>query len=315
MNLVDTLLDRAVVPGYTKIGYALRRRGCPADYPRSGSLAGKRCLVTGAGGVLGRQTALDLARLGGTVHLLVRNEVKGRAALDELAAAVPAAELHLEVCDVSSLASVRAFAADFAARVDALHVLVHNAGVLPPRREESPEGHEITLATHVLGPVLMTELLLSVLAAGHGRVVLVSSGGMYGQRLPADDLEYNQGDYSGTTAYARTKRVQVTLTPLLQQRWAHAGVQVHAMHPGWADTPGVTTSLPLFAKMTGPLLRDAAQGADTVVWLAATEPPPTAGRFWHDREPRPTHYVSAARESETDRDRVLREVLDDCGLQ
>ncbi|MGZ4493738.1 MAG: SDR family NAD(P)-dependent oxidoreductase [Nocardioides sp.] len=313
-QLLDTVLDRAVVPGYTSVGYAVRSRSWRADDPRPGSLRGKRCLVTGAGSGLGKQTALELARLGGTVHLLVRNAEKGRDALAEVAAAVPGADLHLEVCDVSSLAAVRAFAADFLGRVEALHVLVHNAGVLPPERQESVDGHEVTLATHVLGPLLMTDRLLPALKAGRARVVLVSSGGMYAQKLPAHDLEYTRGSYSGTSAYARTKRVQVELLPLLQQRWGGHGVTVSAMHPGWADTPGVTSSLPLFAKVVGPALRNAHQGADTVVWLAATEPPPRGGLFWHDREPRPTHYLPSTRPSAEDVERVWVACLDACGL-
>ena len=314
-RIVDTALDRAVVPGYTSIGHAVRRRGWPADDPRPDALRGRRCLVTGAGGGLGRETAAALARLGGTVHLLVRNEVRGRAALDAVAAEVPGADLHLELCDVSSLTSVRAFAAELAGRVPALHVLVHNAGVLPATRQESVDGHELSLATHVLGPLLMTELLRPALAAAAGaRVVLVASGGMYAQRLPADDLEYTHGGYRGSTAYARSKRVQVALTPLLQERWAADGVTVSAMHPGWADTPGVTSSLPVFARLTKPLLRDAAQGADTVVWLAATEPAPPGGLFWHDRAARPTHYLGLHRESAAERDRVWRYCLAAVGL-
>ena len=116
---------------------------------------------------------------------------------------------------------------------------------------------------------------------------MVTSGGMYGQRLRADDPEYLQGDYSPTTAYARSKRAQVELLPVLDQRWGGSGISVHATHPGWADTPGVVDSLPTFHRVTGPLLRDAEGGADTTVWLAATEPVPTGGRLWHDRRPRP----------------------------
>lgn len=312
--LLDTLLDRAVVPGYTRIGYRLRSRAWAEDDPRPDALRGRRALVTGAGSGLGKQTALELVRLGATVHLLVRNEVKGRAALDEVARAVPGADLHLELCDVSDLSAVRAFAAALTGRVPGLDVLVHNAGVLPPERRESVDGHEVTLATHVLGPLLLTELLRGPLAAAHGRVIWVSSGGMYAQRLPADDPEYTRGDYSGTRAYARTKRIQVALLPLLQQRWGPDGVTVAAMHPGWADTPGVTESLPMFDKVMKPLLRDAHQGADTIVWLAATEPAPAGGRFWHDRAPRTTHYLPATRESERDRQRVWDYCRDAAGL-
>lgn len=313
-HLLDTVLDRAVVPGYSRIGYLLRRRGWPADDPAAGSMAGRRVLVTGANSGLGKATARQLARLGATVHLVVRHEGRGKAALAEIAAEVPGAELHLELCDVSDLDDVRRCAADLVARLDRVDVLVHNAGALPAERTETPDGHEQTVATHVLGPVLLTELLLPLLA-GHGaRVVLVASGGMYAQRLPSDDPEYREGDYRGATAYARSKRMQVALTPVLQERWRADGVIVHAMHPGWADTPGVASSLPAFRAVTRPLLRDADAGADTVVWLAATRSSLPGGRFWHDRAERPTHYTRGTRETRAERDRLWDWVRRQTGL-
>ena len=113
----------------------------------------------------------------------------------------------------------------------------------------------MTMSLHVLGPLLMTELLRPVLGGHDARVVFVTSGGMYGQRLRADDPEFMNGEYSPTTAYARSKRAQVELLPVLADRWSGDGIGVHAMHPGWADTPGVVESLPRFHKLTGPVLR------------------------------------------------------------
>ncbi|MCX6395485.1 MAG: SDR family NAD(P)-dependent oxidoreductase [Propionibacteriales bacterium] len=302
---LDRVLDRAVVPGYSAIGYRLRRRGWSSDDPAPGSLIGKRVLVTGAGGGLGEAAALGMARLGATVHLLVRSAERAGPAVERILAALDghdgAGALEVEECDVSDPASVHRFADAFVARLGrsggALDVLVHNAGVLPATRTTAVDGHELTVATHVLGPVLMTELLLPVLerAAGGARVVLVASGGMYTQALPVDDPDFEQGRYQGATAYARSKRMQVELTGVLNDRWAGHGVAVHAMHPGWADTPGVASSLPLFRLATRPVLRTSAEGADTIVWLAATEPPPTPGGFWHDRSARPTSYRGANR--------------------
>ena len=162
------------------------------------------------------------------------------------------------------------------AGLERLDVLVHNAGAMPETRTESAQGHEMTMALHLLGPVLMTDLLRPVLAGHDARVVFVTSGGMYGQRLRADDPAYVRGEYSPTTAYARSKRAQVELLPVLARRWAPEGVVVGATHPGWADTPGIETSLPTFHRLIGPLLRDAEGGVDTTVWLAATEPAPEA---------------------------------------
>jgi dehydrogenase/reductase SDR family member 12 len=228
----------------------------------------------------------------------VRGREDGERVAAELARELPGADVTVDELDVSSLAGVRAYAAAFAGP---LHVLVHNAGVMPAEREETEEGHERMLATHVLGPHLLTKLLRPAMPGG-ARVIWVASGGMYGQRLRADDLQYLREDYKPTTGYARTKRAQVVLSGLWAQELRGDGIVSHAMHPGWADTPGIATSLPLFRRLSGPILRSHEQGADTIVWLAAAdEPGRGSGGFWHDRRERPTHYAGRTREGAADR--------------
>ena len=293
---VDTVLDRSVVGGYPRWGLALRRRlpDWPADVAPD-AMAGRSAVVTGASSGLGTAAAAALARLGATVHLVVRDTEKGERVRADLAAAVPDATLRVWRCDVSDLDDVTRFAESFGA----VDVLIHNAGLLPAERTTSKQGHELTLATHVLGPLRMTELLRPALrASGDARVVWVSSGGMYGQRLPVGDPEYTEGEFTGAAAYARTKRIQVALAPVLARRWAPDGIGVHVMHPGWADTPGVAGSLPGFHRVTERVLRDVDDGADTMVWLAAVTPPPASGLFWHDRAPRPTHLLPWTRHDE-----------------
>ncbi|CAM3888201.1 SDR family NAD(P)-dependent oxidoreductase [Nocardioides zeicaulis] len=308
---VDTALDRSVVLGYTSLGLAVRRAlpGWPAD-PAAGALEGRHVLVTGASSGLGVATAAGLADLDATVHLLVRDEAKGEGAAERIRGAQPGARLRLWRCDVGDLDDVRRFAADFATEVAELRAVVHNAGVMPTERTESAQGHELSMAVHVLGPVVMTEALRGPLRGG--RVVLVGSGGMYAQGLRADDPGYLTGDHSPTTAYARSKRMQVELAPLLARRWDDLTVAV--MHPGWADTPGVQESLPMFRRLTRPVLRDDAQGADTSVWLAAVEPAPPTGLFWHDRVPRPTSLLPTTRPSPADLDRARAWLEDAAGL-
>ena len=202
--------------------------------------------------------------------MLVRDRERGErgAGRDRRAQPGPTA-LELELCDVSSLASVREFAARFVAERAELHALVNNAGVMPPERTHTDEGFELTFATNVLGPFLLTALLLPALRRGApSRIVNVSSGGMYTQRLRADDLQLEGRDYDPPAFYAHTKRCEVILTELWAERLRGSGVGVHSMHPGWADTPGVQSSLPRFRKLMRPLLRDADQAADTIVWLA-----------------------------------------------
>jgi NAD(P)-dependent dehydrogenase (short-subunit alcohol dehydrogenase family) len=310
---VDTAMDRTVAPGFTRIGLAVRRRlpGWPAD-PAPDALAGRTAAVTGATSGLGMATAEGFARLGADVRLVVRDVEKGARVVAGLQAKVPGARLSVDRCDVSDLADVRRFAGEL--DLDRIDVLVHNAGAMPPERTESAQGHEMTMALHVLGPALMTDLLRPQLAGHDARVLFVTSGGMYGQRLRADDPEYTQGEYSPTTAYARSKRAQVELLPDFAARWAGDGVGVHATHPGWADTPGVSDSLPTFHTLTGPLLRDAAGGADTTVWLAATRPQPSSGQLWHDRRVRPTHLLRRTRTGAAERTEMWDWVRDQAGL-
>nr|NIS43200.1 SDR family NAD(P)-dependent oxidoreductase [Desulfuromonadales bacterium] len=144
---------------------------------------------------------------------------------------------------------------------------------------------------------LLTNLLIPrLIESAPSRIINVSSGGMYSQRLSISNLQNDQGEYKGSAAYARTKRGQVILTEMWAEQLADKGVTVSSMHPGWADTPGVAKSLPGFYKLTKPILRTAAEGADTIVWLAAAAEASETGRFWHDRRARPIHKTRRTRE-------------------
>ena len=292
-TFLDAALDRSLVLGYTKIGSGLRRRWWPAD-PAPGSMHGKRVVVTGATSGIGEAMARSFLDLGATVHLLGRNPDKVARYAAELRRDVPTADLVEEICDIGDLDAVRAWCADLSGRVEAIHGIVHNAGTMTRQREESPQGHELTLAAHVLGPHLMTELLLPLLGAADGAsVVFMSSGGMYGAGLRSepDEIEFREAAYDGVQGYARTKRMQVVLAEAWSDRLRGGKVRVESMHPGWVATPGVTESLPTFNKVMGPLLRTAEDGADTAVWLVATRPDSSGSRhFWHDRALRPTTF-------------------------
>ena len=304
-HVLDAVLDRLVVPGYSALGFAVRSPGWAELAPDA--LTGRTVVVTGANSGLGRATVSGVVALGGAVEMVVRDAEKGEAARAEVLAAYPGADVTVAMCDLSDLADTRRYAADLRGRRDAISGLVHNAGVLPPERSETAEGHELTLATHVLTPFLLTHELRPLLAraatpAAPSRVVFVSSGGMYTASLHTDDPEFRRGRYSGGAAYARTKRMQVVLAELLAGEFAPDGVVVHSMHPGWADTPGVASSMPGFHRVTGPLLRTSEQGADTVVWLlAGPEAGHSSGLFWHDRAPRPTHYLPRSGETPAQR--------------
>jgi NAD(P)-dependent dehydrogenase (short-subunit alcohol dehydrogenase family) len=296
---LGTLVDPFIVGSFDRIGFEIHAlRFDPNDLDVD--LGGRRCLVTGANSGIGFETARALADLGAEVVLLCRNRERGEKAAARIRAESGNARVALEVLDVSNLGDVREVGARLAeSRVD---VLVHNAGVLPDARTETSDGLELTFATHVVGPFLLTQLLRKQLEdSPDGRLIWVSSGGMYTRGLNLEDPNWKKRAYDGVVAYAETKRAQVVLAELWARELAGTSVVVSAMHPGWADTPAVATSLPRFHRLTRRILRTPAEGADTVVWLAASPKARETGRFWFDREARHTHLLPFTRKSEKER--------------
>jgi NAD(P)-dependent dehydrogenase (short-subunit alcohol dehydrogenase family) len=293
-------VDPLIVPSFDRTGFRIHSLGFQPD-DLDVDLSGRRCLVSGANSGIGYETALALADLGAELVLLCRSLERGQQAAERIRQHTGNARVSTELIDVSDLSSVRALATRIgSATVD---VLVHNAGALAGERVETRDGIELALATHVVGPWLLTHLLRDNLKrSADARVIWVSSGGMYTRRLNLEDPNWTRREYDGVIAYAETKRAQVILSELWAEEMREGGVAVNAMHPGWADTPSVEVSLPRFHRVTRSILRTPAEGADTAVWLAAC---PRAGRysgrFFFDREERRTHLLPFTRESREDR--------------
>ncbi len=298
-DLVDTALDLTVVPGFSAVGYRVRKRvfGWQAD-----RLEGRSVMVTGANAGIGKAISLELSRRGAKVHMVCRNPEKGEAAREEVGLE-SGLEPELHICDVSSLASVREFGTAFAAGGDSLDVLINNAGVMPTERLKTDEGFELTFATNVLGPFLLTELLLPKLRESEsGRVVMMSSGGMYTSDFKLDDPQLEKRDYDPPRFYAQSKRAEVMLADEWQDREPEGGPVFCSMHPGWAETQGVSDALPAFNKVMGPILRTGAEGGETAVWLSGATPEEApGGEFYMDRKPRTKHRVPGTRETAEDR--------------
>jgi NAD(P)-dependent dehydrogenase (short-subunit alcohol dehydrogenase family) len=302
-ELADDVLEMLVLPSFSRVGYDLRRRMFEWERLDQMSLEGRTVLVTGPTSGLGRTAVSELSAMGARVLLVGRDPDKLERTMTELIAWSGNREIATYVADMGSLASVRAGAAAILDREERLDVLIDNAGAMFMDRRVSVDGFELTFATMVVGPFALTSRLLPLLradasAAVPSRIVAVTSGGQYAQRLHLDDLQYLQGEYNGPFAYARVKRAQVALMREWARRLRPAGVVANAMHPGWADTPGLDASLPAFREALGPYARTAEEGVDTMIWLAAAEEAGrTTGRLFLDRRPRPFDRIPQTRTS------------------
>ena len=243
--------------------------------------------------------------------MLCRNEERGKSARDLVRAETRNDCVHLALVDMSSLASVDAFVADF--RGGPISALVHNAGVLLDERAKTDEGFELTYATNILGAFRLTHGLRPALASG-ARVIFVASGGMYSTGLDLECLRRPEGPFDGVKAYAQTKRAQVELAKAMATEFPT--LEISAMHPGWADTPGVSSSLPGFYQHMKNRLRTPSQGADTILWLATSpEARGTRGRFYFDREPVETTLWFRRETSDAERHGLWQQLVADAGIE
>ncbi|MEH3062314.1 SDR family oxidoreductase [Methylobacterium sp. D53M] len=213
-------------------------------------MRGAVCLVTGATGGIGYETALGLARLGARVAMVGRDSGKLQACADRIRAAVPGAAVEPHRADLSAQAEIRRLAGTLRAAYPRLDVLVNNAGAIFDRRTLTVDGIERTWALDHLGYVLLTLELLDTLkdaaaAGGKPRIVNVASAAHYRGHIDFDDIE-GARRYRAMGAYAQAKLANVLFTYALARRLRDSGIAVNAVHPGVVNTG--------FAKNTGGLL-------------------------------------------------------------
>jgi NAD(P)-dependent dehydrogenase (short-subunit alcohol dehydrogenase family) len=283
------------------------------------SMKGRTVLVTGASGGIGLVTAAELARMSASVTMVARDRAKGEAALAEAKQRSASDDIEIMYADLSSLAEVRALAKEFAAKHDALHVLVNNAGAMHERRQETADGFEMTLGVNHLAHFLLTELLLDMLKASArpgsaARIVNVSSHAHYGGWIVFDDLQLKRL-YIPMFAYAQSKLANVLHTYELARGLEGTGVTANALHPGVVSTNfgkgggGPMASFIEMAQTVTPwLLITPERGAETSIYLASSaEVEGVSGRYFDSKRSVPSSFISYDRRTQE----RLREVSEE----
>ena len=135
--------------------------------------------------------------------------------------------------------------------------------------------------------------------ADHSVIINVASGGMFNVPLNLPMIDQKEKGFNGFAAYASHKRAQVALADHWRAKFASLNLRAYAIHPGWADTAGVRLSLPTFRKILKPVLRNADQAADTIIWLAAKRSEAVEDHVWFDRKQRTTHPFPHTRQAMT----------------
>lgn len=196
----------------------------------------KICVITGANSGIGKAAAIQIVREGYHVVLACRNQGRGEAALAEIRQLTGIDSVELMLVDMSSQASIRAFAEAYLAKYDVLDVLIHNAAkfdVAQKKPVKTEDGIESIWATNHLGPVLMTDLLLDAIKRSEqGRIITVSSKGLMVfpfLKVNVDDPEFERRRFTVTKAYYQSKLAQVMYTFWLADQLKDTPITVNSI--------------------------------------------------------------------------------------
>ena len=237
------------------------------------SLAGKTVVIAGATSGVGLAAAVEIARDGGALVLLARNEDKARAVMAMLRRDHGVEVSHV-LADFARLADVQRAAEELLERVERIDVLINSAGVHSTRRALTDDGHERTFCVNHLAPFLLTHRLLPLMRrAGAGRVIQVNSQGHRFGGLDLADLDWRRRHYVGLRSYGASKTAQLLSVWEFADRLEGSGVTINAMHPGEVRTAIGSNNGPLYRwyqrRILGWWLKDVRIAGESLHTLAA----------------------------------------------
>lgn len=231
-------------------------------------------VITGSTSGIGKVTAMELAKKGHAIYMLVRNTEKGEQVKQEIISQTGNKNIYVIECDVSELHSVRAAAEELKIKLFNINVLINNAGSAFLEKQISKDGFEMTFALNHLGHFLLTNELMPLLEKGHARIINVSSEAHRNVKPNFDDLNWEHRPYKGFPAYGISKLYNIYFTKSLAEKYGNKGILAYALHPGvvntsiWDRAPGI---LRLFVWILKPFMITAEKGAETTIYLA-TQP-------------------------------------------
>ena len=263
----------------------------PALRYGTANCAGKRIVITGANGGIGKVTARELAKAGASIVMACRDIAAAGKAADEIRRQTGNGDISVVHLDLASFSSVRACAGIIAERWGKIDVLLNNAGTYTQGDTLTADGIHPTMQVNYFSPFLLTSLLLPLIAAaGRGRIVNVTSAmyaiGRIDLGKPGFMVRRN-----GFSAYAGSKLALLLSTLELAERLAGTGMTANALHPGLVDTKIMRLDkwYDIFIRLYMDMKAvDVEEGAKTSVYLASSgEVAEVSGKYFVDREARP----------------------------
>jgi NAD(P)-dependent dehydrogenase (short-subunit alcohol dehydrogenase family) len=251
-------------------------------------MEGKICLITGANSGIGKETAKALAKMNAIVVMLCRDKARGEEAKKEIIEQTGNKNVDLILCDLSSQEAIREFVSEFKNKYQNLHVLINNAGVMLKNRELSVDGFEMNFAVHVIGPFLLTNLLLDILKnSAPSRIINVTSAAHRTAKMDLEDLQSENKKYRLFTVYGRSKLQEMLLSYELSRKLEGTGVTANTVHPGVVATNLGRDQSKFSQWFARKIFKSPEEGAETSIYLASSpDVEGITGKYFINKEPR-----------------------------
>lgn len=280
----------------------------------------KVCMITGANSGIGKEIAVQLARLGNQIVMVCRNEERGKKALEEIRNRSGNSKIHLLIADLGNLSSIKPMVDQFSAKFSRLDVLINNAGVFTQKRTTSTDGFEMIFAVAHLGHFYLTLLLLDMLKkSAPARIINVSSDIHRFFTINFDDLMFEK-KFASQKAYGSAKFANVLFTKDLAKKLHGSNITVNAFHPGHVKTNMTTSNdskfVRFFTALSGPLYTPVEKAAQTGVYLATSpEVADISGEYFKKSALAKSHKMTQDEKYQSKLWEMSQSMLKTCGIE
>lgn len=290
--MLNKILDASIYYSFDKSGFLRHQKEFTDSYSFK---ADSNALITGGTSGIGLACVKELIKDNVNVCITGRNEIKGA----EASKVSPLVKFQqLDMIDWNKIP-------DFIQDLPKLDYIVLNAGGMPPKFVQNEAGVESQFASQLFGHFYLIKALQAANKINpKARIVWVTSGGMYLKNLDLEAITSIPAEYDKVGTYANVKRAQVTLLPFFQSEFPDQ--IVCAMHPGWAQTPGVSSAIPKFDEKMKGRLRTPLEGGDTILWLLGTNKKIVSGKLYFDRKIVKPHLFWFTKKSEKLRKELIK---------
>ncbi|MCB0753835.1 MAG: SDR family oxidoreductase [Ignavibacteriae bacterium] len=253
----------------------------------------KICVITGCNSGIGKNTAIELAKLGYEIIMLVRDSEKSRNAYEEIKKESGSELLQLIYIDLASLESIKKSADELKKKISKINVLINNAGIFKRKEARSPEGFELTIAVNYLAPFYLTKLLLPLIENAESSRIISLSSELYKNGKVYLDSRFSNTKFDGTKAYADSKLLVIYFTKSLAKRLSTTSVTVNALHPGVIGTDVFREYPKWFSRLLSLFISTPEMGAQPSVYLATSaEVKGLTGKYFYKTKVKETDPVA-----------------------